>query len=215
MNSEVLLILKNFRYQLIKIENKFYIIDRDKPHLLVFLLPFLYWIFPKRIVQISEDSANHLQTIPNENIKSGRLSLFAVGISMILANLLQPIAEYLSISITPLVASIIVVFFLTILLYFRFLVGKRNKEATFKNLNQGNESNYLKVYIFPRRLKNLISLTALALFNLMLVIVPMLGFISSGNIILLITFIVFFFMLTFFNILIVPHGKNTNKIIIK
>ncbi|PAF18963.1 DUF443 family protein [Terribacillus saccharophilus] len=215
MNSEVLLILKNFRYQLIKIENKFYIIDRDKPHLLVFLLPFLYWIFPKRIVQISEDSANLLQTIPNENIKSGRLSLFAVGISMILANLLQPIAEYLSISITPLVASIIVVFFLTILLYFRFLVGKRNKEATFKNLNQGNESNYLKVYIFPRRLKNLISLTALALFNLMLVIVPMLGFISSGNIILLITFIVFFFMLTFFNILIVPHGKNTNKIIIK
>ncbi len=94
MNSEVFIILKNFRYQLIKIDNKFYIIDKDRPFLLVYLLPFLYWYFPKRINQISEESANLLQTIPNKDTKNAKLSFFAVGISMALASLLRPITDF-------------------------------------------------------------------------------------------------------------------------
>ncbi|PAD38416.1 DUF443 family protein [Terribacillus sp. 7520-G] len=217
MNSEVFIILKNFRYQLIKIENKFYIIDKDKPYLLVYLLPFLYWAFPKKIHQISEESAKLLQTIPNKDTKNAKLSLFAVGISMTLASLLRLITDYFSISITHFVASLVVILFAILLIYFRFLIGIQNKKSIHKNLDLDldNNSNYLNVYVFPNPLKKLFSFTLMILFTMLIAIGAMFAFIVSGNIIILVTYIVFFFMLLFFNILTVPHGRNTIKIIVK
>ncbi|MCM3225713.1 DUF443 family protein [Terribacillus saccharophilus] len=215
MNSEVFIILKNFRYQLIKIDNKFYIIDKDRPFLLVYLLPFLYWYFPKRINQISEESANLLQTIPNKDTKNAKLSFFAVGISMALASLLRPITDFFSISITPLVASLIVILFAVFLIYFRFLIGIQNKKSILNKIDLDNNSNDLNVYVFPTPLKKMFSLTLMILFTMILVSGAMFAFIVSGNLIILVTYIVFFFILLFFNILTVPHGKNTIKIIIR
>ncbi|WP_077306462.1 DUF443 family protein [Terribacillus halophilus] len=215
MNSEVFIILKNFRYQLIKIENKFYIIDKDKPYLLVYLLPFLYWIFPKKINQISEESANLLQTIPNKDTKNAKLSLFAVGISMTLASLLRPITDYFSIPISTFVASLIAALFAVILIYFRFLIGIQNKKSILKQIDLNTENNYLNVYVFPSPLKKMFSFALMILFTLIVAVGAMIAFIVSGNIIILITYIIFSFMLLFFNILTLPHGRNTIKIIVK
>jgi len=135
MNSEVFIILKNFRYQLIKIENKFYIIDKDKPYLLVYLLPFLYWAFPKKIHQISEESAKLLQTIPNKDTKNAKLSLFAVGISMTLASLLRLITDYFSISITHFVASVDVKLNFTLFARFLFTLLLKRCSSDFSSDN--------------------------------------------------------------------------------
>lgn len=215
MDTEVFLILKNFRYQLIKLENNFYIIDKDKPYLLVFLFPFLYWLFPKRIVQISEGSANLLQTIPNKDTKAGKLNLFAVGISMTIANLTQPILNYFYIPISPLIASIIVILSSATLLYFRFLISIRNKRSIYKKLDLNNNTNHIKIWIFPRPLKKMISITFMSLFCAAFAAVPMYAFIIHGNTFILFIGIVFFFILLILNILTVPHGKNTVKIIVK
>lgn len=215
MDTEVFLILKNFRYQLIKLENNFYIIDKDKPYLLVFLFPFLYWLFPKRIVQISEESANLLQTIPNKDTKAGKLNLFAVGISMTIANLTQPILNYFYIPISPLIASIIVMLSSATLLYFRFLISIRNKRSIYKKLDLNNNTNHIKIQIFPRPLKKMISITFMSLFCAAFTAVPMYAFIIHGNTFILFIGIVFFFILLILNILTVPHGKNTVKIIVK
>lgn len=213
MNTEVFLILKNFRYQLIKTDNKFYIIDKDKPYLLVYLLPFLYWLFPKRIYQISEESANLLQTIPNKDTKNAKLSLFAVGISMTFASLLRPITDYFSIQITTSLASLIVALFAFCLIYFRFLIGKQNKKSILKTIDLNTEDNYLSVYVFPIPFKKMFSFTAMNLFAMVIAAGAMIGFILHGNIIILVTYIMFFFILLFLNILTVPHGRGTIKVI--
>ncbi|SDC36623.1 tandem five-transmembrane protein [Terribacillus halophilus] len=214
MNTEVFLILKNFRYQLIKLENSFYIIDKDKPYLLVFLFPFLYWIFPKRVVQISEESANLLQTIPNKDTKAGKINLFAVGISMTIVNLTEPILDYFYIPISPLIASMIVILSSATLLYFRFLISIRNKRSIQRKLHFNN-TNYLKIWLFPRPLKKMISITFMSLFAVVVVAIAMYGFIFYGNAFILLCGILFQFMLLIFNISTIPHGKNTVKIIVK
>ncbi|SNZ03198.1 tandem five-transmembrane protein [Terribacillus aidingensis] len=217
MSTEAFIILKNFRYQLIKIDNNFYIIDKDKPFVFTFLFPFIYWYFPKKVVQISEESASILQTVPNKDIKSAKLSMFGVGISLLLANLIEPTLDYFLIPISPVLASSIVFLITVILIYFRFQISLRNKRSISKQikLDSNFTTNSLNIWVFPKSIKSWISLTFLMIFIGAFAAGAMYGFIISGNTFILICYIVFFFMLIFFNIATVPQGKNTLKVIIK
>ncbi|BAC15248.1 DUF443 family protein [Oceanobacillus iheyensis] len=82
MKQEVTFISRNVRYVLVEIDKQYYLLDKDKPYLLVLLFPFLYWIFPKKVRQISADSVALLKTVDNHNTKNGTVSLIGIGISL-------------------------------------------------------------------------------------------------------------------------------------
>ncbi|PAD34279.1 DUF443 family protein [Terribacillus saccharophilus] len=214
MNSESITILKNFRYSLIRIEDQYYIVDRDKPFLLIFFLPFIYWFLPKRAFLISEQSANLLQTVPNKDSNKPIGTLLIAGISLFLANLIEPFLDYLNINITQIAALSVTLLILIIITTIRYIISNKNKQSLFKRLDLDDDA-YYTFWIWPKSFKNSLYLLCLFLFFGAFAAVFMLTFISTGNTFLLFAYTLCLLFLVFSNILIIPPGKNTIKFRIK
>ncbi|MFP7170724.1 DUF443 family protein [Terribacillus halophilus] len=153
MNSEVIVILKNFRYNLIRIDEDYYILDRDKPCVLVYLLPFIYWMLPKQATKISAQSALQLQTVRLDNTDKGGSIFVYTSISMTIANFLAPLAFMFEIDVSPLLAGFIVFLLLSSALYFRFTVSKISKGSLMRQLKLQDHRDYFLMWVAPRSLK--------------------------------------------------------------
>ncbi|MFD1337004.1 DUF443 family protein [Oceanobacillus iheyensis] len=212
MSSEVNIILKNLRYNLIKADNEYYIIDKDQPFLINFLLPFLYWIFPKKVTKISAATAEQIQTVSNKEAPTSKVSYIGIGISVILTNLIGPLLDYLDVDITPFIAYSILFLITLLLVLFRVIVSNKFKHSLFQQLhlspNQADET----LWVTPRRVKNIASLLFLTIFIWAFVVGGLVSFFLYGNLFMLFVFTLAFFILLFLNILCVTPGKDTMKI---
>lgn len=210
MSSEVNIILKNLRYNLIKVDNEYYIIDKDQPFLINFLLPFLYWIFPKRVRKISTDTAKQIQTVSNKEVPTSKVSYIGVGISVILANLIGPLLDYLDVDITPFIAYSILFLITLLLVLFRVIVSKKFKQSLFQQLHLSPNQVDETLWVTPRRVKNIASLLFFTIFIWAFVVGGLV--LLYGNLFMLFVFTLALFILLFLNILCVTPGKDTMKV---
>jgi uncharacterized membrane protein (TIGR01218 family) len=208
MDSEVIIILKNFRYNLIRIDEDYYILDRDKPYVLVYFLPFIYWMLPKRATKISAQSAQQLQTVRLNNTETGGSSFVYAGISMTIANFLAPLAYMFEIDISPEFAGFIVFLLLSSALYFRFTVSKISKRSLMRQLRLQDHRDYCLMWIVPRSLKIIAVVLFMSPVLLFMISGTIYGFIRDGSLFILFLSTFFFILLLFMNIITVLPGKS-------
>ncbi|MFP7476928.1 DUF443 family protein [Terribacillus saccharophilus] len=211
MNSEVLHLKKNFRYNLIKIDEDYYILDRDKPYFLVYFLPFIYWMVPKRAIKISAESAHQLQTIKHINPDKGGASFAYAGTSMAIANFLGPLAYMFEIDLPPLLAGFIVFLLLSSALYFRFTVSKTSKRSLMRQLGLHDNLYYCTMWVVPKSLKRIGLLLIISPVFLYLIAGGVVGFIRYGSLFILFVFTFLFTFYLFLNSATVLPGKNTMR----
>ncbi|WP_366248097.1 DUF443 family protein [Terribacillus aidingensis] len=211
MNSEVIVILKNFRYNLIRIDEDYYILDRDKPYALVYFLPFIYWMLPKRATKISAQSAQQLQTVSLNNTDTGGSSFVYASISMTIANFLAPLAYMFEIDVSPVLAGFIVFLLLSSALYFRFTVSKISKRSLMRQLRLQDHHDYCSMWIIPRSLKIIAMMLFMCPVLLFMISGTIYGFIRDGSLFILFLSTFFFILLLFMNIVTVLPGKSTMR----
>ncbi|MFP7253904.1 DUF443 family protein [Terribacillus goriensis] len=208
MNSEVIVILKNFRYNLIRIDEDYYILDRDKPYVLVYFLPFIYWMLPKRVTKISAQSAQQLQTVSLNNTDTGGSSFVYASISMTIANFLAPLAYMFEIDVSPVLASFIVFLLLSSALYFRFTVSKSSKHSLMRQLRLQDHRDYCLMWVVPRSLKVIAMMLFMCPVLLFMISGTIYGFLKDGSLFILFLSTFFFILLLFMNIVTVLPGKG-------
>lgn len=215
MNTEVIFILKNLRFLIIRMNNEYFILDKDKPYLLVLLFPFLYWIFPKRMIKISTETVKDLQTIASHQAKNGAVNMIGVGLSLILANIIGPLLDYLNVELTTLTSIFIFSLITVVLILLRLIVSIRNKQALYKKINFGELMEYKTIWTMPKSFKSISLLIFGTFFCWAFIIVTFSAFMMHGNVFMIIGYIVFLFLLLYLNLMTVLPGLNTMRIWMK
>lgn len=215
MNTEVIFILKNLRFLIIRMNNEYFILDKDKPYLLVLLFPFLYWFFPKQMMRISTETFEDLQKIDSQPAKNGAVNFIAIGISVGLANIIGPLLDFLNVEVTPLTSIFIFALITVVLILFRMIVSKRNKQALHRKVNFDELKGFKSIWILPKSFKSISLLVFGTFFCWAFILVTFSAFMVDGNVFMIIGYIVFFFLLLYLNLMTVLPGLNTMRVWLK
>ena len=148
---------RNLRYRILKTENNYYLLDVERPFLIVYFLPLLIYFVPHRCYEISEEEYEQLSQSEEENArlkeafeKHGLGYGFGAGVGAMLLSRVFNINQFLkfdSSRISNFLAILIVflVFGLRLWLTVAYEVPSRLK-------NRG----YHKIYVYPCFVKELL-----------------------------------------------------------
>ncbi|MBD1221048.1 DUF443 family protein [Virgibacillus halodenitrificans] len=212
VNCEVEFVNKNMRYNLLTINGETYIFDKDRSFW-VFFFPFAIWLSSHYVFRIDDKSKiDQLKNPKDSQSKSGVFSVFGVGVSILLANLLRPIMDYFNIQITPLFTYSILLFAFVIIISIRKYLSKLNKKSLcniieIENLKMG------KIRIRPKSVNHFLKFLFSYLFMLALNILSVALFIEFGNMMMLLFLMIFALVLFIFNIATVVPGRTKIKFV--
>lgn len=216
MNIEVSFVFKNLRYNIIKIGNDYFLVDKDKPLILIYLLPFLYWMLPKKVQQIDSEKAQLLGLKQANVPKTSNYNTLIAGVSLLGANILGGIASYFDTLINPVIAASIILITTSIILWFRVSISKKNKSSLEKKISlKENANGNLKMWFIPKSVKTISFVVISTLLFWLFIFLCIVGFFENGNILILITYSLTFSVLLFLNGMNVPPGNNTLKVWMK
>ncbi|SEN48997.1 tandem five-transmembrane protein [Terribacillus saccharophilus] len=205
MNAQANFVYKKMRYNLITINNDYYILDKDNPKWLIYI-PFLFWFFPHKAYKITnQDILNDVvKRSPKE--KGSYVNILAIVIGLAIANLLRPIMNRFDVNIsTPLSLLIIGITTLLILLL-RSHISRRNKENLLHHID-GADVEDTRLIVRFRDLKFLVGYILYYIFILAFVIGMFYAYVSYGNTIILVFYMITLFLLTMGNLFTVWPGN--------
>jgi uncharacterized membrane protein (TIGR01218 family) len=209
--ADVQFVYKKMRYNLLTINEDKYILDKDNPRWLMFI-PFLFWLIPHNAYKIADKSSIDKVLNPSKSdVKVGRGSGLAIGLSIIITNLLQPIMHYFDIGISKVFGTSIVILITILILLLRYYIGTQNKVKLDNQLNSVQMSS-TSIYVRVKSFKYLILFLFYYIFVLSFVIGCALFFIESGNSIVLLGYTFVTFILLMGNIFAVVPGKVKVKL---
>ncbi|MCG1030099.1 DUF443 family protein [Virgibacillus halodenitrificans] len=205
-------VYKNMRYNLITINGKTYIFDKDRSFW-VFFFPFVIWFTSHYVFRIDDKSKIDQITNPNDSqTKKGLFSVFGVGVSILLANLLRPIMDYFNIEITSLfIYSVLSITFIIIVLV-RIFLSKMNKKSLSNIINTDN-LNFEKVRVKPPSFKYVFKFLFSYLFIIAFNIICIASFVIYGNVMMLLFFMFMGLVLLILNIATLVPGKTKIKFV--
>lgn len=127
MEAKVSHIHKNLRYRIMTVNDKHYIFDLDRPYL-VFFFPILNLIKTNTVYE-TKDMAQlkQLRTIDSRSNIGFGLTMFTGGLSVLLANLLEPILFQMEIQTPTSITYTLLITFSMLVIYYRFKLSKKNK----------------------------------------------------------------------------------------
>lgn len=212
MECEVFGVYKNLRYRILTIDNETYILDMGKPKWKV-LFPLLNWILPHIVYKVNNQEL--IKKIMNRNpgiesTKSSGEGVIAGLIGVSLANLLRPLANVFNIPSNELINTIIVILITILMLSINFYIIYKLKN----NLNHVidlKKCSKEKLWIRPQSMKHFLYVLFSYILFLVLTIVPLHGFIISGDVLILFAGVVFMFILLMFNVATVIVGETSIK----
>lgn len=193
MNCEVRRVPKNLRYRMLTIDGEKYVLDMG-PSLWKLLFPFFFWIFPNPVYKVEDPEIAEQLTAPKvrQKAKFPQLSLIG-GISLLLGNLLSPLADYFDIPSPTLVNSIIVTIIVILVFILIFLISKGFKKYLYQvtDLDQLSKG---RLWIRPLSFKSFF----LVLWGYILfwgfAIMGIVAYIEYGNVTILLISTVFLFI---------------------
>ncbi|MBC6977331.1 DUF443 family protein [Streptococcus cristatus] len=148
---------RNLRYRILKTEDSYYLLDVERPFLIVYLLPLLIYFVPHRCYEISKDEYEQLSQSEEQNArlkeafeKHGLGYGFGAGVGAMLLSRVFDINQFLkfdSSRISNFLAILIVllVFGLRLCLTVAYEVPSGLKN-----------SGYHTIYVYPRFVKELL-----------------------------------------------------------
>lgn len=152
-----LLAKRNLRYRILKTEDNYYLLDVERPFLIVYFLPLLIYFVPHRCYEMSKEEYEQLSQSEEENAqlkesfeKHGLGYGFGAGVGAMLLSRVFDINQFLkfdSSRISNFLAILIVllVFGLRLCLTVAYEVPSGLKN-----------SGYHKIYVYPRFVKELL-----------------------------------------------------------
>ncbi len=212
MNCMVEFVYKNMRYNLITINGKTYIFDKDRSFW-VFFFPFVIWFTSHYVFRIDDKSKiDQIKNPKDSQTKKGLFSVFGVGVSILLANLLRPIMDYFNIGITSLfIYSVLSITFIIIVLV-RIFLSKMNKKSLSNIINTDN-LNFEKVRVKPPSFKYVFKFLFSYLFIIAFNIICIASFVIYGNVMMLLFFMFMGLVLLILNIATLVPGKTKIKFV--
>ncbi|MBD1221047.1 DUF443 family protein [Virgibacillus halodenitrificans] len=210
VNCEVEFVNKNMRYNLLTINGETYIFDKDRSFW-VFFFPFAIWLSSHFAFRIDDKSKiDQLKNPKDSQSKSGVFSVFGVGVSILIANLLRPIMDYFNMQITSLfIYSVLSITFIIIVLI-RIFLSKMNKKSL-SNIIITDKLNFEKVRIKPPSFKYVFKFLFSYLFIIAFNIICIASFVIYGNVMMLLFFMFMGLVLLILNIATVVPGRTKIK----
>lgn len=201
----------NPRYRILTIGEEIYILDMGKSFWKV-LFPFTFWIFTNVVYKVN----NHgiIEKIAVPEVKKKKIAwngLLAGSIGAIIANLLQPLVNFLDIESTPLISSIIVAIVFLITLSVFYYINFRSK-TMMEQVVDLDQLVMKRLWIRPQSYKHFFFIFFAYLLFIMATIVSWGGFIQvAANPVILLIGMIFLFFTLFINLLTVGVGSTTVK----
>src|SRR5699024_9373122 len=198
------------RYKLLSIENEHYLIDSDQP-IWVMFIPFAYWLMPHTVYRVSDQEV--LEQIKSPTVKQEKasfISIFGIGMTVLLSRLLESLTSYLDINTNPIVTLMIFLISATLLISLRIYIGK---------INQRNLYKFVKPERIQKRrlLINILDIIIIFVYIvayflvLLFLSVAVYAYFVNKNIMLLIYALVFMFIILLANILTMIIGITEVK----
>ncbi|UJW56914.1 DUF443 family protein [Bacillus sp. A116_S68] len=202
---------KKLRYRVVTIKGDHYLIDTGYPFWKG-LLPYSFWLFPQTSFRFKDEKVlSELEIAKNEG--SGKVTTLT-GIGVGLSFFLRPIMDYLNMPTSKILNGTILLFALTVIFFLHFYYNRLNKENLTKILDV-KQLKTEKLVIRPKSISHFVIYTFLYTVIVGLSILFVTGFIESGNIILLLCCMSFFYLMLFCSaIMVAPHktyGKLANR----
>ena len=148
---------RNLRYRILKTEDEYYLLDVERPFLIVYFLPLLIYFVPHRCYEMSKEEYEQLSQSMEKNArlkeafeKHGLGYGFGAGVGAMLLSRVFDINQFLNFNsaILSKILACIILMFVSVL---RLWVTKFYKlPSEFQN------KQYQKIYIFPRFFKKLL-----------------------------------------------------------
>lgn len=152
-----LLAKRNLRYRILKTEDNYYLLDVERPFLIVYFLPLLIYFVPHRCYEISKEEYEQLSQSEEENAqlkeafeKHGLGYGFGAGVGAMLLSRVFDINQFLkfdSSRISNFLAILIVLLLFGLRLW---LTVAHEVPSGLKN------SGYHTIYVYPRFVKELL-----------------------------------------------------------
>ena len=198
------------RYKILTIDDEDYIIDADRP-LWVLFIPFAYWLIPHTVYKINDkDSLKQIKDPKVKQAKSSYINIFGVGITMLLAKILESITDYFDITTVPVVTFLIFLVTAILIISLRLYISKINQRNLYKVLNP-EKLQKRKLWIRPKGIESVLIYVPMYLVGLLLVVFGVYAYFEFKNIMVLIYTLVFMFFLLFANVLTMLPGTTHVK----
>jgi uncharacterized membrane protein (TIGR01218 family) len=143
---------KNVRYRILTINNENYIVNLGRPFL-VFLFPFIYWLYPQTVYKLNDELMFKKLKAPEIKNSMFNLSILGAGISVLLANALGYVIQYFEFQ-TPNFVNIMLLLILFLAVFaLRYRLSNKSRD----NLNSFLQIAYLdseKVWVRPQSMKH-------------------------------------------------------------
>ncbi|MFD1335891.1 DUF443 domain-containing protein [Oceanobacillus iheyensis] len=210
LECKVQLLNKNLRYRILEINGEEYVLDFGNS-IWKIIFPFLHWVLPNPVYKIDNHEIIEKLEVPQENhpkkISTGTGALGGL-IGVFLANLLRPLANIFNIPSTSLVNLIITIIVVIIALSVFLYVNRRHE----KNLTAIVDYTHYprkKIWIKPPTLKFFFNICFAYLFFMALTVVPLMGFIETGDMFIFVPGVVFLFVSFMITYMTIPPGNTT------
>src|SRR5699024_1952260 len=209
MNDNVQHLVNNERYRLLTIDGETYIMDIESPFWKV-VFPFFFWLFPNRIFKVEKRSmADKLKT-EKIQAKGGSFFIFVTGISYTSGMLLVPLMDKFNVPISSLI-NIGLLVFAVILVIILYIIDSHYRKRKLDNVLELDRLPQSKLWIRPNSVGHLANVVFSYLVLLGFSIVIFLGYIQTGNIMILMIASLMLFGLLLTNRKVVREGNLVVK----
>lgn len=207
MNSTAEGVYKNLRYRILHTNNKSYLVDMDRPFLVLFF-PFIYWLFSQKVYLLENPEIVNALKVPQNKQVKGKVKVapfLGAGISVFIANVIRPFTDYFDLSTTWVVNSIILCLLFSTMIFLRCYMSKLFKDKIQTTINLAELPTEL-VRIRPKSVVNILQVISYYFFFGGFIFVMTYASVKYFNTLSLIFFIIFLSFFLVLNALTVMPG---------
>ena len=198
------------RYKHLTVNDEDYLIDIDRPVWVLFI-PFAYWLIPHTVYKISnQHTIEQIKDPTVKQTKASYVNIFGIGMTVLLARLLESISGYFDLNTIPVVTFMIFLISALLLISLRLYISKINQRNLYKIANPEKLQNR-KLWIWPKGVIHFFVYIIVYFIGLLLVTFGFYAYFKYKNILLLIYTLIFVFFLLFANVLTVVPGTTRVK----
>jgi len=207
MDYGVSFLTRNMRYRIVQKGDEHYILDMEQSIWPIFI-PFLFWVIPQRMYKVDAKIVKQLKAPTSGSNNSIAIVLIGAGGAAILTPLVKPLLN-VALQSTALVNLLLLILSTTIIVSLRIYMRHSFYNRIRKTVDV-QELDAVTIKVTPKYFKQYSDAILMILFASVFVVGSIYGFLKMGNLILLVSFIIFLPMLLILSSIVIhPNfGKN-------
>ncbi|MFD1337003.1 DUF443 domain-containing protein [Oceanobacillus iheyensis] len=205
MKANVQFVYKKARYNLITMNGENYILDKDSPKWIIWM-PFLFWFISHRAYKVDSEVTVNKLVRHSEKTSGSTINILAIGISLILANLIRPIMDSFNIDMSTFLATLIVLVVTVLMFLLRIYIGRNNQQKLYAQVSS-ELRNVKELHIKVKSIGYFLIYTGCYLFILAFLIACAMMYVIYGNTIILVVYTMLAFIFFMGNLFTVTPGQ--------